>query len=186
MIVGTDVVKEGFVASLGRPGGNITGLTWEMGDGATVKRLEHLKVLVPRVRRVCVLVDPPYGDQRSSVRQALEEAALKLNISLGWADITDDFDRGFAAALAHRPDALIWLGGGLIGLGLEKLRWPRAVRPGDELRFELEILALRESQSRPQHGLAAWVLSGTVSRMASATPFPLPLPQWGTKSRQPG
>jgi acyl dehydratase len=43
--------------------------------------------------------------------------------------------------------------GGLIGLGLQELRWPRPVRPGDTLRVQVEILATRESRSRPEHGL---------------------------------
>jgi acyl dehydratase len=43
--------------------------------------------------------------------------------------------------------------GGLIGLGFEELRWPRPVRPGDELRVESEVLEKRESKSRPQQGL---------------------------------
>ena len=43
--------------------------------------------------------------------------------------------------------------GGLIGLGLQELRWPRPVRPGDTLRVQVEILATRESRSRPEQGL---------------------------------
>lgn len=43
--------------------------------------------------------------------------------------------------------------GGLIGLGFDELRWPRAVRPGDELRVESEILEVRSSKSRPDQGL---------------------------------
>lgn len=43
--------------------------------------------------------------------------------------------------------------GGLVGLGLKEHRWPRPVRPGDTLRVEVEILAVRESQSRPDRGL---------------------------------
>ena len=111
MILGKDIVAEGFVASYARPGGNITGLTWEMGDGSTVKRLEHLKELVPRIARVAVIVDPPYGHTGSSGRRALEEAALTLKLRLTWTDITDDFEGGFAAVLADRPQALLWLGG---------------------------------------------------------------------------
>jgi acyl dehydratase len=45
------------------------------------------------------------------------------------------------------------IAGGLIGLGLEKLRWPRPVRPGDDLHVQVEILAVRESKSRPEQGL---------------------------------
>ena len=43
--------------------------------------------------------------------------------------------------------------GGIIGAGFEEFRWPRPVRPGDELRVETEILEVRESKSRPQQGL---------------------------------
>lgn len=50
-------------------------------------------------------------------------------------------------------DSDLKVAGGLIGLGLEELRWPRPVRPGDELRVRVEILAVRESRSRPTQGL---------------------------------
>ena len=43
--------------------------------------------------------------------------------------------------------------GGIIGAGFDELRWPRPVRPGDELRVESEILEVRPSKSRPQQGL---------------------------------
>ncbi len=43
--------------------------------------------------------------------------------------------------------------GGLVGAGCDELRWPRAVRPGDELHLECEVLDLRPSKSRPNQGL---------------------------------
>ena len=43
--------------------------------------------------------------------------------------------------------------GGVIGAGFEEFRWPRPVRPGDELRVESEILEVRPSKSRPEQGL---------------------------------
>jgi acyl dehydratase len=43
--------------------------------------------------------------------------------------------------------------GGIIGAGGEELRWPRAVRPGDELELEAEVLEVRPSASRPRRGL---------------------------------
>jgi acyl dehydratase len=43
--------------------------------------------------------------------------------------------------------------GGIVGAGLEELRWPRPARPGDELRVEAEVLELRPSRSRPEHGI---------------------------------
>jgi acyl dehydratase len=43
--------------------------------------------------------------------------------------------------------------GGIIGAGFDELRWPRPVRPGDELHVESEILEVRPSKSRPQQGV---------------------------------
>ncbi len=43
--------------------------------------------------------------------------------------------------------------GGIVGAGIEELRWPRPVRPGDELRVESEVLEVRESRSRPEQGM---------------------------------
>jgi MaoC like domain len=43
--------------------------------------------------------------------------------------------------------------GGIVGVGFDELRWPRPVRPGDELRLESEVLDVRPSKSRPQQGL---------------------------------
>src|SRR5881227_1597533 len=42
---------------------------------------------------------------------------------------------------------------GAVGLGVDELRWPNAVRPGDVLQVETEIVDLRESQSKPSHGI---------------------------------
>jgi acyl dehydratase len=43
--------------------------------------------------------------------------------------------------------------GGIVGAGFDELRWPRPVRPGDELRIESEVLEVRPSRSRPDQGL---------------------------------
>ncbi|MFL5090925.1 MAG: MaoC family dehydratase [Xanthobacteraceae bacterium] len=43
--------------------------------------------------------------------------------------------------------------GGIIGIGFDEFRWPRPVRPGDELRVESEVLEVRPSKSRPDQGL---------------------------------
>ena len=43
--------------------------------------------------------------------------------------------------------------GGFVGVGLDECRWPRTVRPGDELRVECEVLEVRPSKSRPKQGL---------------------------------
>ncbi len=43
--------------------------------------------------------------------------------------------------------------GGIVGMGFDELRWPQPVRPGDELRVEVEVLQVRPSQSRPNQGI---------------------------------
>jgi acyl dehydratase len=43
--------------------------------------------------------------------------------------------------------------GGMVGAGIEELRWPRPVRPGDELRVECEVIEVRPSKSRPEQGI---------------------------------
>lgn len=43
--------------------------------------------------------------------------------------------------------------GGIVGAGFDELRWPRPVRPGDELRVECEVLEVRSSTSRPEQGI---------------------------------
>jgi len=45
------------------------------------------------------------------------------------------------------------IAGGIIGGGVDELRWPRPVRPGDELTVESEVLEIRPSRSRPQQGM---------------------------------
>ena len=47
----------------------------------------------------------------------------------------------------------LWPAGGIVGAGMDELRWPRPVHPGDELRIETEILEVRPSRSRPEQGL---------------------------------
>src|SRR5713226_5011858 len=78
MAVPGDPIGSGFVASLARPGGNITGFTSIFAE-LSAKRLELFKEAVPRVTRVAVLVDPsvPY---RAAVVKALEETARSLRL----------------------------------------------------------------------------------------------------------
>jgi acyl dehydratase len=45
------------------------------------------------------------------------------------------------------------IAGGMVGMGVEELRWPRPVRAGDTLHVEMEVLAVRPSRSHPGHGI---------------------------------
>lgn len=72
------------------------------------------------------------------------------------------FFRGLAASGWHTAavtmkllvEGGLPLAGGIIGAGVEEVRWPRPVRPGDRLRVETEVLEVRPSRSRPEQGLA--------------------------------
>ena len=71
------------------------------------------------------------------------------------------FFRGLAASGWHTAALTMRLlvqgemkpAGGIVGAGFDEFRWPRPVRPGDELRIESEILEVRPSKSRPEQGL---------------------------------
>ncbi len=110
MTLSKDPIEQGFAATYARPGGNITGLAWEIGPGPNVKRLEFLKEAAPRISRVAVLFDPPY-DENYGAGPQIRTAAAHLGLSLSWWDIGDDFERAFALALRERTDALYWNGG---------------------------------------------------------------------------
>jgi putative tryptophan/tyrosine transport system substrate-binding protein len=104
--VGDDPVKLGLVTSLGRPGGNATGINFVVAElGA--KRLELLHELVPTASRIAVLVNPT-DQARSNVRD-LEAAAraVGLQIHVFSASTTDEIDLAFAAILRERMQALI-------------------------------------------------------------------------------
>jgi acyl dehydratase len=57
--------------------------------------------------------------------------------------------------------------GGIVGAGFDEFRWPRPVRPGDELRIESEVLEVRASRSRPHQGLIK-VRTTTLNQMDEA------------------
>jgi putative tryptophan/tyrosine transport system substrate-binding protein len=104
---GTDPIEAGFVESLARPGGNVTGIT-NLGRELGGKRLELLKEAVPKVARVAVLYDP---SNTSSVREVKEDLpvaarALRLTIQPWEVRAADDFERVFAALNKERPDGL--------------------------------------------------------------------------------
>ena len=73
----------------------------------------------------------------------------------------DSIFRGLAASGWHTAALTMRLlveselrpAGGIVGAGFDEFRWPRPVRPGDELRLESEVLEVRPSKSRPDQGL---------------------------------
>jgi len=117
MIVGTDVVAEGFVAGLARPGGNITGLTWDVGIEVMAKRFEFLKEAVPKASRIAVLWDP--GQDAPAFKRAIEEGGKAVGATLIWPEVTDELEPAFESAVREGAQAL-FTGGGARLFGLRK------------------------------------------------------------------
>jgi putative ABC transport system substrate-binding protein len=108
MTVGVDPVAAGLVASLARPGANVTGLTFDVdATQLAAKRLEILKELVPSVSRVAILWNPRYGPGMSRVK-GTEEAAHQLGIVTVPAQLSEhiDLERTFAEIRRARADAV--------------------------------------------------------------------------------
>jgi putative ABC transport system substrate-binding protein len=111
-----DAASEGFVASLERPGGNVTGvsgLVTELGG----KWLELLKEAIPTVRRVAVLWNPRSED-RFPTWKGVELAARSLQVDVTWMEVRNQRDvaRAFRPATYWgRTDAFIVLPGGIFG-----------------------------------------------------------------------
>jgi putative ABC transport system substrate-binding protein len=107
-----DAVEQGFVASLARPGGNITGTSW-LNPELSGKRLELLKETFPKVSRVAVLREAVGG--ASSLRATME-AARVLGVHLQILELRDpnELDSAFAAMTRERVGALDVLPGLMI------------------------------------------------------------------------
>jgi putative tryptophan/tyrosine transport system substrate-binding protein len=110
-----DPVGTGLVASLARPGGNLTGLS-DFNAGVVAKRLEILKEIVPSAARVAVLFNP--GNPTNPLQlKLIREAAPALGVRLFSMEVrrADDIERAFAAMKMDSPDALMILGDPLLG-----------------------------------------------------------------------
>ena len=104
-----DPVRDGLVASLARPGGNITG-TMFLGPELVPKRFELLKEALPTASRVAILWHPgAFGEQtmRDTVKEA-ETSARALGLQLRLVEVrdADEFDRAFSTIARERADAV--------------------------------------------------------------------------------
>ena len=100
-----DPVESGVVASLARPGGNITGLSLQTSEGFAGKYLELLREAVPKVSRVAILGRP---SARSPV-QAMEQAARSLDVRVQLIEVDQpgQLEGAFAAMTAQNVGALV-------------------------------------------------------------------------------
>jgi putative ABC transport system substrate-binding protein len=104
----THPVELGLVASLARPGGNVTGVSYSVGADIFGKDLELLKDIVPRVRRVAVLSNPDSPARPLTIRN-VKDAARSLGVQLQLLEARgpEGFDGAFAAMAKERVGALL-------------------------------------------------------------------------------
>ena len=106
-VVGADPVKTGLVASLNRPGGNITGVSF-FSNELSAKRLGLLHELLPQATTIAVLVNSNFPDAADQLRNLWEAAGtLGLQISVLNASTDTEIDKAFATLAQQRADALI-------------------------------------------------------------------------------
>ena len=105
MAVSVDPVQSGLIATLARPGGNLTGVTFVSSDLAA-KRLQILKEIAPTMSRVGVLWNPDHVDPEYRETQVAGRA-LAMEIHSLEARSPDDFDRAFQLAAAARVQAIV-------------------------------------------------------------------------------
>ena len=122
MVVGIDPVGVGFIESIARPGGNITGLAWAPAVEIVGKHLEFLKDVVPNLSRVAILVDPGFPGI-SPYRAAVEGAAKTLHLTYQEIEFrnADDFPKAFATIVRGRSQAVFIQGSPLVFTHLRDL-----------------------------------------------------------------
>ena len=106
-VVSDDPVRLGLVASLARPGGNLTGINFVSAE-LVAKQLELLRELVPGAARVTVMVNPADATNTETILRDVEPAvrAIGWQIQVLKADTSQAIDAAFAAFVRERPDAL--------------------------------------------------------------------------------
>jgi ABC-type uncharacterized transport system substrate-binding protein len=111
--VAEDPVRLGLVASLARPGGNLTGINFFNAE-LTAKRLEILRELMPGATRVAVLVNPAEVATTESIVRDAEAAArgMGLQIQVLNASTSREINAAFATFVRERPDAIFVSGDG--------------------------------------------------------------------------
>ena len=115
MVFSTDPMGTGFVASLARPGGNVTGLS-NISSELSRKRLELLREAVPGLSRVAALWNPDVRGALLDYKET-EGAARLLRLELQSVEVSraEDLDRAFSAVTQQRAQALVLPGANPVG-----------------------------------------------------------------------
>jgi len=113
MVHAGDPVGAGLIASLARPGGNVTGTSNLSYAG---KQVGLVRELVPRAARLAILLNPSNANAPRYITDAME-ASRSLNLSIAVAEVTrlEDFPNAFAMIRDMRPDGLLVMADPLIG-----------------------------------------------------------------------
>jgi putative ABC transport system substrate-binding protein len=117
-----DPVGTGFIASLARPGGNVTGSSYFVGLDIYSKQLELLKETVPKVRRVAILSNPTNPAHPLWMRE-IKGAGRSLGVQLQFLEARGptEFDGAFAAMAKERAGALLVVADGMFMLHRTRL-----------------------------------------------------------------
>jgi putative ABC transport system substrate-binding protein len=141
--MGGDPVSAGLVASLNRPGANITGATL-MGVELGPKRLELIRQLIPGASAICFLVNPKFPQTSSEIHEVQEGAhALGIKINVLSATTEGEIEKAFDVIALEKPDAMI--------IGTDPFLLSR--------RDQLALLALRNALPTMSH-LREFVVAG--------------------------
>lgn len=114
----------------------------DLAPGQRFAGSERFRVEVDRIKTFAAEFDPQPFHLDEEAASATVFGGLAAS---GWH--TAAITMRLLVGSAFRP------AGGIVGAGFEEMRWPRPVRPGDELRVECEVLEVRPSKSRPEQGL---------------------------------
>lgn len=119
VVVSNDPVESRVVASLARPGGNITGLTF-IYDQLAGKTIDLLKEAVPSVQRVAILWNPNHADPEF---RETERAARMLQVHIQSLEVrqVEDFEAAFQAAVQQNAEALIVIGSRIMALHRQQI-----------------------------------------------------------------
>jgi len=107
-ITGSDPVQTGLVASLARPGGNVTGFSM-IANALMAKRFEMLSELVPHIRTIALLINPKYHSATEGTIPLVQQAANAKGVRLHILNATDEeeFEPAFASLTQLKAEALI-------------------------------------------------------------------------------
>src|SRR5262245_60527693 len=111
MVYGNDPVGRGYISSLARPGGNITGLTWDPSPEIFGKHVEFLAEVSSRLSRIAGIVDPSASEE--AAWKAAEGAAKRRGIALTYMQVEteNDLPRAFTSIVGERAIAVMIFGG---------------------------------------------------------------------------